>query len=447
MSPWRPILAFIAGLPLLTGCETNSSAGLGTAIMMQASGSWPFEIAGHSSDFREVYAGGGISTGRSSSGTFVIEPANIKCTITGSGVAESSNAWRNQLTCADGRAADFIIRRSEALAKIWRGEAAFSDGSRITWLESSFTGTLSTDLARFRQLAVAGQAGRPVAATPAPRPTVAAAGRFPSGPLPLSYPRGPARPDDVAVIIGNANYTGHGKDIPDVLPAYADAESFRRYAVDALGISENNIIFLKDATQIDLISVFGTEGNPKGQLHNWTKAGRSRIHVYYSGHGAPGGPGRSGALVPVDAKAALIDLHGYPLQTLYRNLKAIPAESVTVILESCFSGASEAGSVIASASPVFLKPVDVAIPPGITVIAAGAADQIASWEKDRSSGLFTKYFLMGMAGEADKRPHGNVDGKVALDEVDSYLKETMTYYARRYYGREQSAVISGSRTR
>ena len=171
------------------------------------------------------------------------------------------------------------------------------------------------------------------------------------------------------------------------------------------------------------------------------KAGKSRVFVYYSGHGAPGGEDGSSYIVPTDAQASMIDLNGYPLSTLYKNLGQIPAKSVTVVLEACFSGASQSGSVITQASPIYLKAKETSIPSGITVIAAGAANQIASWERDSSSGLFTKYFLKGMSGEADAKPYGNGDGEVGYDELGAYFKDTLTYYARRYYGRDQTVQI------
>ena len=55
--------------------------------------------------------------------------------------------------------------------------------------------------------------------------------------------------DDIAVIIGNANYKKQGKDIPNVNPAYADAEGIKQYFMKAKGIKEGNIIYLKDATK------------------------------------------------------------------------------------------------------------------------------------------------------------------------------------------------------
>ena len=80
-------------------------------------------------------------------------------------------------------------------------------------------------------------------------------------------------------------------------------------------------------------------------------------------------------------------------------------------------------------------------PKKITVISAGAANQVATWEKNGSQSLFTKYFLKGMSGEGDRKPYGNENGKVSLRELKKYLDGSMTYYARRYYGRTQTAQI------
>lgn len=143
-------------------------------------------------------------------------------------------------------------------------------------------------------------------------------------------------------------------------------------------------------------------------------------------------------LVPVDADGARIEINGFPLDVLYRNLEQLPAKSVTVVLEACFSGLSQAGSVMTASSGIYIKPKTPRIPKNLTVISAGAADQIASWEINKTISLFTSYFLTGMSGKAD----GNQDGQVSWGELDAYLKDTLTYYARRYYGRDQTAQIS-----
>ena len=265
--------------------------------------------------------------------------------------------------------------------------------------------------------------------------------KFPTKPIYLNFKKAKPRRDDIAIIIANADYKKLGKDIPNVTPAYADAEGIRQYAIDGLGIREDNVILLKDATSAKMERVFGNERSYKGQLYRMLEPGESRVFVYYSGHGAPGGSVGEGYLVPSDSDASSIDLNGYPLATLYKNLGELPTKSTTVVLEACFSGLSESGTVISNASPVFLKARDTHIPPKITVIAAGAANQIASWEKDKSHSLFTKFFLKGMSGEADVKPYGNGDKSVSWNELKHYLKKTVTRLARRYYGRDQTAQI------
>lgn len=260
---------------------------------------------------------------------------------------------------------------------------------------------------------------------------------FSNKPININFKSISKRPDDIAVIIGNANYEKQGKDIPNVNPAYADAEGIKQYFMQALGVKEGNIIYLKDATAAQLLGTFGDKESHKGQLYNWVKPNVSNVYVYYAGHGVPGGNKGNAYLVPTDADSQTIQFSGYPLSTLYSNLGKLSAKSITVILEACFSGASQAGNLFSKSSPIVIRAKKTMIPKNVKVISAGAVDQMASWEKDKSHGLFTKYFLKAMSGEGDK----NNDGKVSDIELKDYLGETMTYYARRYYGRDQNVQI------
>lgn len=253
----------------------------------------------------------------------------------------------------------------------------------------------------------------------------------------LAFRPASARPDDIAVIVGNSGYDHFGRDIPAVPPAKNDAAAMRRYVTEGLGIPTANVIFLEDATSAQLAEVFGTEREHRGKLFNWVKPKRSRVFVYYAGHGAPAGDQGSPMLVPVDASASQIALSGYPLTTLYANLAKLPAENVTLVLEACFSGASAAGSLVPAASPVTLVAKQVTPPTELTVISAGGANQIASWRQDHAHGLFTEFFLRAQAGEADQPPYGNGDGKIGLDELERYLKDKVTASARRDWGRDQ----------
>ncbi len=244
--------------------------------------------------------------------------------------------------------------------------------------------------------------------------------------------------DDVAVIIENASYKE--SSIPHNSAAVYDAQFFKRFAIEGLGIQARNIIYLKNATKAELLKVFGSERRHEGQLADWIRPGKSRIYVYYAGHGAPSEESDA-FLIPSDADSTYLELNGYPVSTLFKNISMLNAKHATVVLESCFSGVSQVGSVISQASPLFLKPKKTIAPKNVTVVSASQIHQIASWEQSEPRSLFTKYFLKAMSGEADRPPHGNADGQVSETELSQYLGDTLSYWARRYYGREQRAQI------
>jgi hypothetical protein len=248
----------------------------------------------------------------------------------------------------------------------------------------------------------------------------------------------------VAVIIGNKNYQNH---VPEVAYAHNDAEAFKRYVINVLGFREGNVIDLRDATMAQLVSTFGKKGNHKGTLHDYVRPGKSRIVVFYSGHGVPGVQSKKGYLLPVDAHPDKAELNGYPINLLYENLGKIEAKSTTVFLDACFSGESPRGMLIKSASPVFTRIHAPTLHKGLTVLTAASGEQLASWDDDARHGLFTYYVLLGLYGKADEKSiGGNGDGNVSVGELQTWLDEEMTYQARRRFSRKQKASVSGDTT-
>ena len=221
-----------------------------------------------------------------------------------------------------------------------------------------------------------------------------------------------------------------------------------RYVTESLGYREGNVILLKDATQSDLVSTFGTKGNHKGKLYDWLKPGKSEVFVFYSGHGAPGPKDGRGYLLPVDANPMKVELNGYPLDTLYANIGKLPAKDVTIVIDACFSGGSASGSVVKSASSISLKVVksEASIPKATVVTAAGLSE-IASWDMEAGLGLLTRHYLEGVTGAADGKFFGNQDGKVTVAELKKFLGEEVTYKARRTYGRDQNPQVTGDKNK
>jgi uncharacterized caspase-like protein len=167
------------------------------------------------------------------------------------------------------------------------------------------------------------------------------------------------------------------------------------------------------------------------------------VTVFYSGHGVPGLKDRRGYLLPVDADPNLVEINGYPVDLLYKNLGKIPAKSTTVYLDACFSGDSPKGMIIRATSGISVAakmPVNVG---KMVVITAAQKDQFASWDDDAKLGLFTKHLLEALKGAADGEDYGNGDGNVTVAEVNQYLDDEMSYQARRRYNRRQKASVQG----
>ena len=226
-----------------------------------------------------------------------------------------------------------------------------------------------------------------------------------AGAGPLSAARAEfANPDGVAVIIGNRIYAG---DIPDVDFAHRDAEAFRRYVVDVLGFDPENVIDLRDATQAEMWSTFGSRATAdRSELWAYLDPdGNSDVVVFYSGHGAPGLEDKRGYLLPVNADPDTVELNGYPIDVLYENLSNLEeARSVAVYIDACFSGGSGGGGMlIESASPVY---VGATLPEQagdrLSVLTAASGDQLASWDRKAGHGLFTHHLLDALYGRATR---------------------------------------------
>jgi TPR repeat protein len=257
---------------------------------------------------------------------------------------------------------------------------------------------------------------------------------------PLAFAVATQNKDGVAVIIGNKDYAG---SVPDVDFAHNDAEAMKRFVIDVLGFREGNVLDLRDATQAQMASAFGNESSHEAKLWSWVKEGKSDVVVFYSGHGVPGLENKRGYLLPVDADPDTPEFNGYPVDLLYANLAKLKARSVTVYLDACFSGESPKGRLTQAASNIGLSHVPEKVGAGITVVTAARGDQLASWDEEAKHGLFTRYLLEGLYGAADSTNYGNVDGEVALAEVQAYLDDKMTYAARRTYLRRQQVTVRG----
>ena len=73
--------------------------------------------------------------------------------------------------------------------------------------------------------------------------------------------------DAVAVIIGNRTYSNR---VPAVDFAHNDARAMRDYLIQK-GYRKGNIIFIKDATQSQMMAVFGSKDTHRGKLFSYIR--------------------------------------------------------------------------------------------------------------------------------------------------------------------------------
>jgi hypothetical protein len=243
-------------------------------------------------------------------------------------------------------------------------------------------------------------------------------------------------PNAFAVVIGNTDYR-HAKPVEF---AVRDAQTMKQYLIEVLGFREGNVFLLTNATKGDFEQMFGNEANHTGKLFNQIKAGRSEVFVFYSGHGAPSQSTKKGYFVPVEADPMYIDIGGYSLDTFYGNLSKLRAKSITVVLDSCFSGAN----IMENVSPIFIEMDNPVVQmDNAVVFTSSQGTQLSSWYNEKKHGMFTYFFLKAIH---NKNADYDGNGEVTYDEVFRYVtdnSEGVPYHARSLHNVEQTPVIQG----
>ena len=205
-----------------------------------------------------------------------------------------------------------------------------------------------------------------------------------------------------AVIIGNELYENEAQ----VPFAENDAKIFKDYVQQTLGLPENHIRLITNA---GLNRIRGAVRWLKEAME--AQSGQGKIILYYAGHGIPDEANKDAYLLPVDGIGSDVE-SAYPLNRLYKELSALPAERVTVFLDACFSGAKREGDMMASARGIAIKVKETAPQGKMVVFTAAQGDETAYPFKSQKHGMFTYYLLKKLQ---------ETQGKATLGELGDYL--------------------------
>jgi len=244
-------------------------------------------------------------------------------------------------------------------------------------------------------------------------------------------------PNAFAVIIGNKSY----QFTKSVDFALNDAQSIKNYLINVMGYDPVNIFYLPNATKSTFETYFGSSNNKHGKLYNNIKQNISDVFIFYSGHGAPGlKDNGKGYFVPVDCDPQYVEQGGYPLELFYSSLSELPAKSITVVTDACFSGINILQNISALAK---IAPLP-SMPSKCVLLSSSKGEQPSSWYNEKQHGIFTYFFLKAMQDK--EKCDANQDGIITYTELFNYLSNTtegVPYFARSINGVEQNPTLMG----
>ncbi|MBL6935540.1 MAG: tetratricopeptide repeat protein [Alphaproteobacteria bacterium] len=215
--------------------------------------------------------------------------------------------------------------------------------------------------------------------------------------------------DAVALIIGVANY----KRTPQAMFADRDAEFFRDYAKRMLGVPDGNIKVLtnENADMADIIEATNI------WLPGVVMPNSSDVYVFFAGHGLASEDGGEVYLLPFGGIPRVLGKTAVLRSELFKTVASVQPRSVTVFLDTCYSGTSRTEETLLASRPVVLVAKEQDVPKGFMVFSAASMEQTAKMLPEAKHGLFSYWLMKGMEGPAD----ANKDHKITTGELHRYV--------------------------
>lgn len=216
------------------------------------------------------------------------------------------------------------------------------------------------------------------------------------------------RPGSAALVIGISSY----KNFKEVFGARRDAETMALYLREVMGFENVRILTDGDATR----------GLVASGVRKWL-AGQVRpdgdLLVYFAGHGAVSIEGKQ-FLMLHDASPEDVTGTGYDVETMLKELQALPAANRIFIADACYPPQGDDRPIV---------PVRRGSSGNVALLRAAGPDQVSNPFKPKGHGLFTYYLLKGLSGDADEA--GDRDGHVTLGELFGYARDEVKGQARK----------------
>lgn len=251
--------------------------------------------------------------------------------------------------------------------------------------------------------------------------------------------RAPLNDRALAVVFGIDRY----RSLPPARFAARDALSMQRHLGALFGVPDDaEHMFVRadaDASGAEFRKVLGATGWLARRATE-----QSDIVIYYAGHGVATSDGQP-MLLPWDADANYARETGIPLSEVYEALARIPARTITIILDACFTGLTRSGApLVEGTRPIVLSVEHPALlRDGMTLFAAGQGPQSAGDLPLQRHGLFSYWMMRGLRGEAD----ANGDARLTIGELESFATREVSRGAARQDREQRPLVIARDTSR
>ena len=217
----------------------------------------------------------------------------------------------------------------------------------------------------------------------------------------------------IALIVGVADYEKTaGAEYAD-----RDALVFYDYANFKLGIPQDRIqILINDkADEVGMLSGINT------WLKRSVRQGESDVYIFFAGHGLASDDGDTAYLIPYDGAPDFLERTAISRDEVFREVSSVNPRSVTVFLDTCYSGDTRGETRLTAGRPLTIKLREQSLPKGFTVLAAAGGDQIAKPLKEARHGMFSYFLMKGMEGGADS----NSDNQITARELHTYVRKNV----------------------
>ena len=180
---------------------------------------------------------------------------------------------------------------------------------------------------------------------------------------------------------------------------------------------EQNIIELVNEKANEIEIALAVENFLKRRI----KQDKTDVYIFYAGHGLAADDGSEMYLLPYDGAPQLLERTAIARKQLFNDIAAAKPKSVTVFLDTCYSGTTRGTDTLIASRPISIKAKQQSIPDNFTVMTAAAGDQTAKPLAEAKHGMFSYFLMKGMEGEADR----NNNNQITAGELHAYVQQNV----------------------